>query len=108
MKLLLLTNIQKSKVFDINNNHRTLIIGIFNCGKTYLMSYILLQKPEPIFIITKSPNGYPNINAQTSDEFQPLEKYENCAVVFDDMFLSKQESIIDLFSTGGRHSNIDI
>ena len=74
MNLLLLTNIQKSKIFDNNNNDRTLIVGISNCGKTYLKSYILLQKPEPIFIITKSPNGYPNIKAQTSDEFQPLEK----------------------------------
>ena len=41
------------------------------------MNYILLQKQEPIFTITKSLYQYPNIKAQTSDEIQPLENYEN-------------------------------
>ena len=71
------------------------------------MNLILHQKQEPIFIITKSLNQYPNIKAQTSDEIQPLERYENSTVVFDDMLLSKQESTIDLFFTRGRHNNID-
>ena len=52
----------------------------------------------------KSLNQYPNIKAQASDEIQALENYENSTVVFDDMLLSKQESNIDLFFTGGRHS----
>ena len=72
------------------------------------MNHILHQKQEPIFIITKSLNQYPNIEAQTSDEIQPLEYYENSTVVFDDMLLSKQESNIDLSFTRGRHNNIDI
>ena len=72
------------------------------------MNFILLQKQEPIFIIIKSLNQYPNVKAQTSDEFQPLENYENSVVFFDDMLLSKQESNIDLFFTRGRHNNIDI
>ena len=72
------------------------------------MNHILFQKQEPIFIITKSLNQYPNIKAQTSDEIKPLENYENSIVVFDDMLLSKQESNIDLFFTRGRHNNIDI
>ena len=92
----------------INNSNRTLIIGFSNCGKTYLMNHILFQKQEPIFIITKSLNQYPNIKAQTSDEIKPLENYENSIVVFDDMFLSKQESNIDLFFTRGRHNIIEI
>ena len=58
-------------------------------------------------MITKSLNQYPNINAQTSDEIQTLENYENSVVVFDDMLLSKQESNIDLFFTRGKHK-IDI
>ena len=91
-----------------NKNHRTLIIGFSNCGKTYPMNRILFQKLEQIFIITKSLNQYPDIKAQTSDEIQPLENYENSTVVFDDMLLSKQESNIDLFFTRGRHNNIDI
>ena len=102
-------NKKKTKVVDsVNTNNRTLIIGLSNCGKTYLMNHFLFQKLEPIFIITKSLNQYPNIKAQTSDEIQPLENYENSTVVFDDMLLSKQESNIDLFFTRGRHNNIDI
>ena len=89
-------------------NIRTLIIGFSNCEKTYLMNHILHQKQEPNIIITKSLNQSLNINAQTSDEIQPLENYENSTVVFDDKLLTKQESNIDLFFTRGRHSNIDI
>ena len=98
---------KKRKVVN-SVNKRTLIIGFSNCGKTYLMNHTLLQKQEPIFIITKSLNQYPNIKAQTSDEIQPLENYENSTVVRDDMLLSKQESKIDLFFTRGRHAKIEI
>ena len=89
-------------------NNRTFIIGFSNCGKTYPLNHILLKKQEPIFIITKSLNQYPNINAQTSDENEPLENNENSTVVFDDMLISKEESNIHLFFTRGRHNNIDI
>ena len=56
----------------------------------------------------KSLNQYPNIKAQTSDEIQPIESFENSTVVFDDMLLSNQESNIDLFSSQGRHQSNDI
>ena len=95
-------------VNDNNNENRSLIIGFSNCGKTYLMNHILLKKEEPIFIITKSLNQYPDIKAQTSDEIQPLENYENIVVVFYDMLLSKQGSNIDPSFTRSRHKNIDI
>ena len=72
------------------------------------MNYILHQKQEPIFIITKSLNQYPKIKAQTSDEIELLQNHENSTVVFDDMLLSKQESNINLFITRGRHNNIEI
>ena len=72
------------------------------------MNYILFEKQDPNFIITKSLNQYPRNKAQTSDEIQSLESYENSVVVFDDMLLSKQESNIDLFLTPGRHNFIDI
>ena len=91
-----------------NKNNRTLIIGVSNCVKTYPMNFILHQKQEPIFIITKSLNQYPKVEAQTSDEIHPLEHYENSTVVFDDMLLSKQESNIDLFFTRGRHNKNDV
>ena len=72
------------------------------------MIYILPQIQEPGLIITRSLNQYPNIIAQTSDEVQPIELNETSFVVFDEMLLSKQETHIDLFFTGGRHNNIDI
>ena len=72
------------------------------------MSHILLQKQEPSFIITNSLSQYPKSKAQTSDEIEPIQNDENSTVVFDIMLLSKQESNIDLFFTGGRHNNIDI
>ena len=72
------------------------------------MDYILLQKREPIFIVTKSLTQYPNIKPQTSDEIQPIENYDNSTVIFDDMLLSKEASNIDLFFTRGRHNIIDI
>ena len=71
------------------------------------MKYILLQRPERTFIITKSLNQFPTIKAQTSHEIQPLDNYENSPVSFDDMLLSKRESNIDLFSTKGHHNNIE-
>ena len=89
-------------------NNRTLVVGVSNCGKSYLKNHILFQIQEPIFIISKSLNQYPKIKAQTSHEIQQLENYENSTVVFDDMLISKQESKIDLFFTRGRHNNIDI
>ena len=104
-----INNEKKRKVGDsVNNNNLTLIKGFSNCNKTYLKNRILFQKQEPNLIITKSKNQYPNIKAQTSDEIEPLEKYENSIVVFDDMLLSKHESNINLLFIRGRHQNIDI
>ena len=91
-----------------NNNNGTLSIGFSNCGKTYLLNYILLQKEETFFEFTKSLNQYPNIKAQTSDEIQPIENYESSTLVCDDIWLSKQEGNMDLFSSEGRHNKIDI
>ena len=98
---------KKTKVVDSMNN-RTPIIGFWNCGKTYPMNHILHKKQEPIFKITKSLVQYPNIEAQTSNQIEPLESYEKDTVVLDDMLLSKQESNLDMLFTRGRHSNIDI
>ena len=101
---------QKPKIKNVNKNKniRSLIIGFPTCGKTYLMTYILFWKQEPIFIITESSNQYTSIKAQTSDEIQPLNECENSTVVFDDILLTKQDNNIDLFFARGRHKNIDI
>ena len=102
-------NKKKEKFVDsVNNKKKTLIFSFSNCGKTYLMKYILFRKQEPGFIITKSLNHYPKIKAQTSDKIEPLENYENSTVVFNNMLPSKQGGNIDLFFTQGRHNNIDI
>ena len=53
------------------------------------MSFVFLQKQDPIYIITKPLNQFPNIKAQRSDDIQTLENYENSTVVFDDFLLSK-------------------
>ena len=72
------------------------------------MNLILFQKQKPICINTKSVKKYPNISAQTSEEFQPLEKYENSINVCDDMLLWKQAGQIHLFFTTGHQNKIDI
>ena len=71
--------------FDKVNNKKNPALKkrLSNCGKTYLMNYILLQKQEPIFRITKSLNQNPNIKAQTADEIQPLENHQNITVAFE-------------------------
>ena len=92
----------------MNKINRTLIIGFSNCGKTYLMNHILYQKQEPFFKTKKSVNQCLKINDQTSDEIEPLKNYENSAVVFHNLLLSKQESNIDLLFTRGRHNSIYI
>ena len=80
-----------------NDNNRTLIIGFSNCGKNYLMNHILLQKQEPIFISKKSLNQYPKIKAQTSDEIQPLEHYENSTVVLMICYCQNKKAILICF-----------
>ena len=102
------TSHQQSKTDTVNNYNRTLIIGFSNCGKTYLMIGILLQKQEPVFIITKSLNQYPNIESQPSDETQFLEVLRNSTLVFDDMLQSEQASNTNLFFTRRGHNNSDI
>ena len=108
MKFVDSVNNKKRRKLAESANNRTLILGFSKCCKTYPLNHILVQKQEPIFIITKSLNQYPNIKAQISDEIEPLENFENSTFVFDDLLLSKQESNIILLFTRGRHNNIDI
>ena len=71
---------QQTKLEADGKNVRTPIIGFSNFGKTYVKKYILLPKQDPICLITKILNQYPNNKVQTSDEIQPLEKYENSTI----------------------------
>ena len=89
-------------------NHRHVIIGPSNVGKTYYMLKILekIDKKRPIHIITRSPNQYPNY--KTSNEIKPINKYKGSVVIFDDMLGAKNSSQIDEFFTRGRHEDLDV
>ena len=109
-------NIEKPKIGDVNNkindltneNHRHVIIGPSNVGKTYYMLKILekIGDQRPIHIITRSPNQYPNY--KTSNEIKPINKYKGSVVIFDDMLGAKNSSQIDEFFTRGRHEDLDV
>ena len=99
---------------NINNNASTfenranVIIGPRNVGKTYYMLKVLekIGNKRPIYIITRSPNQYPN--HKTSNEIKPINKYKGSVVIFDDMLGAKNSSQIDEFFTRGRHEDLDV
>ena len=108
-------NIEKPKIDNVNNsnvltheNHRNVIIGPSNVGKTYYMLKILekLGNKRPIHIITRSPNQYPNY--KTSTDIKPINKYKGSIVIFDDMLGARNSSQIDEFFTRGRHEILDV
>ena len=108
---------KKTKFDDVNNknnivskyeNHRHVVIGPSNVGKTYYMLKVLekIGNKRPINIITRSPNQYPNY--KTSIEIKPINKYKGSIVIFDDMLGGKNCSQIDEFFTRGRHEDLDV
>ena len=107
-------NIEKPKIDNVNNNfstyenHRHVVIGPSNVGKTYYMLKILekIDNKRPIHIITRSPNQYPNY--KTSTEIKPINKYKGLVVIFDDMLGAKNSFQIDEFFTRGRHEDLDV
>ena len=102
-------NIEKPKIGNVNNkindltneNHRHVIIGPSNVGKTYYMLKILekIGNKRPIHIITRSPNQYPNY--KTGAEIKPMNKYKGPVVFFDDMLGAKNSFQIDEVFTRG-------
>ena len=108
--------IEKPKIDNINikinvpkyENHRHVVIGPSNVGKTYYMLKMLekIGNKRPIHIITRSPNQYPNY--KTSTEIKPINKYKELVVVFDDMLGAKNSSQIDEFFTRGRHEDLHV
>ena len=103
-------NIEKPKIDNVltHENHRHVIIGPSNVGKTYYMLKILekLGNKRPIHIITRSPNQYPNY--KTSNEIKPINKYKGSIVIFDDMLGARNSSQIDELFTRGRHEDLDV
>ena len=111
-----MNKIEKSKIDNVTNkindltleNHRHVIIGPSNVGKTYYMLKIFekMDNKRPIHIITRSPNQYPNY--KTSTDIKPINKYKGSIVVFDDMLGARNSSQIDEFFTRGRHEDLDV
>ena len=109
----------KEKQKNINNkdnnpnlstyeNHRHVVIGPSNVGKTFYMLNVLekIGNKRPIQIITRSPNQYPNY--ETSNEIKSINNYKRSVVIFDDMLGGKNSSQIDEFFTRGRHEDLDV
>ena len=100
-------NYQQPNIENVNNNnngivstyenHRQVIIGPRNVGKTYYMLKVLEKtgNQRPIHIITRSPNQYSNY--KTINEIKPINKYKGSVVIFDDMFGARNSSQIDDF-----------
>ena len=109
-------NIEKPKISNVNininvpkyENHRHVVIGPSNVGKTYYMLKILekIGNRRPIHIITRYPNQYPTY--KTSTENKPINKYKGSIVIFDDMLGARNSSQIDEFFTRGRHEDLDV
>ena len=111
------TTPHQPKIDNVNNkntivskfeNHRHVIIGPSNVGKTYYMLKVLekIDNKRPIHIITRSPNQYPNY--KTSNEIKPINKYKGSIVIFDDMLGARNSCQIDEFFTRGRHEDLDV
>ena len=105
-----INNVNNTKINVVSNfeNHRHVIIGPSNVGKTYYMLKVLekIGNKRPIHIITRSPNQY--LNYKTSTEIKPINKYKVSVVIFDDMLGAKNSSQIDEFFTRGRHEDLDV
>ena len=107
-------NTLPQNIENVNNdvstyeNHRHVVIGPSNIGKTYYMLKVLekIGEQRPIHIKTRSPNQYPNY--KTSNEIKPINKYKGSVVIFDDMLGAKKSSQIDEFFTRGRHEDLDV
>ena len=108
------TSYQQPEIENVNNkvsefeNHRHVVIGPSNVGKTYYMLKVLekIGNKGPIHIITRSPNQYPNY--RTSSDIKPINKYKGSIVIFDDMLGGRNSSQIDEFFTRGRHEDLGV
>ena len=96
--------LEKPKIENGNiiNNNRTLLVGPFFSGKTYLMFNFFSRKPNRDFYrITKSPpEQYSNSKIkikEISDEIKSLNEYENGVILFDDVLGSSNSRFIDQF-----------
>ena len=109
----IIENVNTPQQSKFEKNNRTLLVGPYFSGKTYLMLKILSRiSDRDIYIITKSPpEQYSNSKIkikEISDEIKPLNEYENGVIVFNDVLGSSNSRFIDQFFIRGRHNNLDI
>ena len=78
-------NTKNNDIVSTYENHRHVIIGPSNVGKTFYMLKVLekIGDKRPIHMKTRSPNQYPNF--KTSNEIKPINKYKGSVVFFEDM-----------------------
>ena len=89
-------------------NHRNVIVGPSNVGKTYYMLKKIRKtgNKRPNHIITRSPNQYPNY--KTSIDIKPIDKSKGEVVIFDEMLGARNSSQKDEFSTRGSNENLNV
>ena len=96
-KLKINSNNNNNDIVSTYENHRNVVIGPSNVGKTYYMLKVLekIDNQRPIRIIIRSSYQYPNY--KTSNEIKPINKYKGSVVIFDDMLGARNSSQIDEF-----------
>ena len=92
---------------SVCENHRHVVMGPSDVGKTYYILKILekIGNKRPIHIITRSSNQYPNYH--TSKEIKPIGKNKGSVVTFDDMLGARNSSQLDELYTRGKNENLD-
>ena len=89
---------QKIELFpEILQRNWSLIIGFLKSEKTYLLNFIQFQKQEPIYLITKSLNQYPNIKAQTTDGIHPIERCKTAMLLLMIYCYQNKQAILICF-----------
>ena len=106
-KLKIIDNKDNNSNVSIFENHRHVVFGTSNVGKTYYMLKKLekVDNQRPIHIITTSPNQYPNY--KTSNEIKAIKKYKGSIVISYDMLGARNSSQRDEIFTRGRHEDLD-
>ena len=87
--------------FQHIDNHRHVVVGASNVGKTYYMLKILetIGHKRSIHIITRSPNQYPIY--KPSFDIKPIDKDKGSVVIFGDMLGAQNSSQVVTFTQEG-------
>ena len=89
-------------------NHRHVIIGPTNVGKTYYLLKMLgkIGNKRPDHIIIRSPNQYPN--CKPTNDTKPIDKNKGWSIFFDDILATRNSSQVDKIFTNGKHDSFRV